>query len=451
MEDLDPRLRAKSGNPSPGEQGHQSSPHRHSGNADAAVSTSQLTQAQTTHQGDRTQTSSDDATASGTTAASAAALEEEARKARACEACRGLKVRCEPHPTDDSQPCKRCKKAGRNCVVLAPTRKRQKKTDSRGADLEKKIDALTATLQARSSSTGGQYEATGAGHVSVRTGEDEPGQATQPWGIAPAKTWHATTSQSSHERHSPADPPRRTSTGVSPSATLAGRKRKDRESVSSPQELSERARLSQPQYPSTSYRCRNPDFIERGLITPEEAEDLLDRYSKQMAPHMPAILAPPGMSAAELSQTRPALFAAIMATATSEQPELQRTLQRELMVCFAEKVFLAGEKSLDTVQAILVAVIWYWPPENFEELKFYQLIHTAQFIREEAARQIGFFLHIPFPPLDIFLKLPWRAQILNALLAGTTMRGYRRTVYALTAESLVEALTRLGRPPANRT
>jgi D-aminopeptidase len=39
------------------------------------------------------------------------------------------------------------------------------------------------------------------------------------------------------------------------------------------------------------------------------------------------------------------------------------------------------------------------------------------------------------------------AAILNALLAGTTMHGYRGTVYALTAEALVEALTRLGRPP----
>lgn len=31
--------------------------------------------------------------------------------------------------------------------------------------------------------------------------------------------------------------------------------------------------------------------------------------------------------------------------------------------------------------------------------------------------KIGFFLHIPFPSLDLFLKLPWRFQILNALLA----------------------------------
>src|SRR6185295_16905993 len=32
-------------------------------------------------------------------------------------------------------------------------------------------------------------------------------------------------------------------------------------------------------------------------------------------------------------------------------------------------------------------------------------------------RRVGYFLHIPFPPLDIFLKLPWRGQILNAFLA----------------------------------
>jgi len=31
-------------------------------------------------------------------------------------------------------------------------------------------------------------------------------------------------------------------------------------------------------------------------------------------------------------------------------------------------------------------------------------------------RQVGFFLHTPFPSLDIFMKLPWRSEILRALL-----------------------------------
>ncbi|KAF7549184.1 hypothetical protein G7046_g8423 [Stylonectria norvegica] len=84
---------------------------------------------------------------------------DDPKRQRACEACRGLKVRCEPDPNDDG-PCKRCKKAGRNCVVTVPTRKRQKKTDSRVAELEKKIDALTASLQARTTPLGSGFNLT---------------------------------------------------------------------------------------------------------------------------------------------------------------------------------------------------------------------------------------------------------------------------------------------------
>jgi len=48
----------------------------------------------------------------------------------------------------------------------------------------------------------------------------------------------------------------------------------------------------------------------------------------------------------------------------------------------------------------------------------YHLIGVGLELREMGlTSKIGFFLHIPFPPLDLFLKLPWRFQILNALLA----------------------------------
>jgi alpha,alpha-trehalose-phosphate synthase [UDP-forming] len=55
--------------------------------------------------------------------------------------------------------------------------------------------------------------------------------------------------------------------------------------------------------------------------------------------------------------------------------------------------------------------------DDFVWVQDYQLIHVAQFVREKAEdRRVGFFLHIPFPPYDIFLKLPWRGQILAAML-----------------------------------
>jgi trehalose 6-phosphate synthase/phosphatase len=48
----------------------------------------------------------------------------------------------------------------------------------------------------------------------------------------------------------------------------------------------------------------------------------------------------------------------------------------------------------------------------------YHLIGVGRELRElGVTSQIGYFLHIPFPSLDLFLKLPWRFQILKALLA----------------------------------
>ncbi len=47
----------------------------------------------------------------------------------------------------------------------------------------------------------------------------------------------------------------------------------------------------------------------------------------------------------------------------------------------------------------------------------YHLIGVAAGLRRQGvSNRIGFFLHIPFPPPDIFLKLPWRADILSGLL-----------------------------------
>jgi trehalose 6-phosphate synthase/phosphatase len=73
---------------------------------------------------------------------------------------------------------------------------------------------------------------------------------------------------------------------------------------------------------------------------------------------------------------------------------------------------------LEVNQKFADAVLEHSREDDFIWVQDYQLIHAAHFVRErEERRRIGFFLHIPFPPLDIFLKLPWRGQILNALLS----------------------------------
>lgn len=56
-------------------------------------------------------------------------------------------------------------------------------------------------------------------------------------------------------------------------------------------------------------------------------------------------------------------------------------------------------------------------PDDFIWVHDYQLLLLAADLRRAGcAAPLAFFLHIPFPPLDIYLKLPWRFTLLRALL-----------------------------------
>jgi trehalose 6-phosphate synthase/phosphatase len=56
-------------------------------------------------------------------------------------------------------------------------------------------------------------------------------------------------------------------------------------------------------------------------------------------------------------------------------------------------------------------------PDDYIWVHDYHLLLLGRELRAmEDHRRVGFFLHIPFPSLDMFLQLPWRAQILSGLL-----------------------------------
>lgn len=48
----------------------------------------------------------------------------------------------------------------------------------------------------------------------------------------------------------------------------------------------------------------------------------------------------------------------------------------------------------------------------------YQLLLVARYLEEAGVKaKKAFFLHIPFPPWDLFMRLPWRTEIIHSLLA----------------------------------
>ena len=56
----------------------------------------------------------------------------------------------------------------------------------------------------------------------------------------------------------------------------------------------------------------------------------------------------------------------------------------------------------------------------------YQLqLVPAMLRRQRPDLRIGFFLHIPFPPAELFLRMPWRRQLLDGLL-GADLVGFQR-------------------------
>ncbi len=67
----------------------------------------------------------------------------------------------------------------------------------------------------------------------------------------------------------------------------------------------------------------------------------------------------------------------------------------------------------------------------------YHLIAVAQMLRKRRiSRRTGFFLHIPFPSPDVFMRLPWRAELLRALLeydliGFQTIRDRRNFIHCL--------------------
>lgn len=55
-------------------------------------------------------------------------------------------------------------------------------------------------------------------------------------------------------------------------------------------------------------------------------------------------------------------------------------------------------------------------PDDYIWIHDYHLMHQAFFLKSMGVkRTLGFFLHIPFPPPDIFMKLPWRWKLIQAL------------------------------------
>jgi Fungal Zn(2)-Cys(6) binuclear cluster domain len=306
------------------------------------------------------------------------------KRPRACEACRQLKVRCEPDDSSPTGSCRRCAKANRQCIVTAPSRKRQKKTDSRVAELEKKIDALTATLHAQrgpgsdNASLDPAIAQAQMTELERQRGQlyeqqswpekprDSPGRrgpnilssplATE--GQTGLKRKYTGEIQVYNEAHDGCEQPNRRTTIPNPPKFIG----LFNGSSSSPKEISDNSYI---------------DVIDRNIVDAPTAYRIFDRFTTEMQ-ILPFLVFRAGTKAEDIRRSKPVLFLAILSAASNTiRPDLQPTFVSEIMRVLADRIICRGEKSFEIVQGLQVVTVFYQPPDRYEELNFNQLIHIA--------------------------------------------------------------------------
>ena len=88
-------------------------------------------------------------------------------------------------------------------------------------------------------------------------------------------------------------------------------------------------------------------------------------YGELTSNRYPAVVFPCDCTAAVLRESKPILFLAVLAcSAGSASPALNLRLNKEIQQVYATKVSIQGRKSLELVQAMLLSILWTYPPDK---------------------------------------------------------------------------------------
>lgn len=110
------------------------------------------------------------------------------------------------------------------------------------------------------------------------------------------------------------------------------------------------------------------DVVQKNIIPFNIAVAFFSHFKKEMLPNFPFIVFPTTFTCADLRQSKPSLFLAIMSAASSsstapgisseERKKLECVLHREVAAEISYRVSFKGDKDLELVQALLVASSW---------------------------------------------------------------------------------------------
>ena len=279
-------------------------------------------------------------------------------------------MRCEPDPGNG--PCKRCAKANRNCVITPPSRKRQKKTDNRVAELERKIDQLRQEVNANKGVSEDEHYGDGdTSHLGLMDSTPQPQPSSySAFNSSDRKRRGSEYQQDGYDSRDQAVALEMALPRFAPSVPNMIPQPRDHPQAAQMPPPATTQSMAGPAY-------GDPDAVDRGLISTTMASELFTHYMQNMVPHMPIVTFLVNTTWESVRKTTPILFLAIMSVASGQDyPSIQLILKEEVMSNLGKRILVNGEKSIELVQALQVVTIWYWPESNGNS-KYYQLIHMA--------------------------------------------------------------------------
>jgi hypothetical protein len=101
------------------------------------------------------------------------------------------------------------------------------------------------------------------------------------------------------------------------------------------------------------------DIIDRGVVTQEVAQILLDRFRTNAAQQFPFVVISADTSMESVRRNNPFLFLAVAATMIFDNPLLQHQLGEEVRQQTLQRILSGIEKSFDHLQGLLVYTAWY--------------------------------------------------------------------------------------------
>lgn len=326
----------------------------------------------------------------------------ETKRPRACEACRGLKVRCEFDR--GSRDCRRCIKAARQCQVTQPSRKRQKKADNKIAELEKKLEDLRSELVAKGNlPLGVDDEPTRHDEgANLRLSTLDPSSTDNV-----ARVFSKDEGQHNVRPRSSYDGSFQQQSFYASGSALKIRKRRmstdaeEEDTYFKLQQINSPVSLHRPQpfspYQNQATASPSPsdplnihpfpmaqaaypkategavhdhpeskmefgDIIEQHLPRPGTAYAAFHHYVHNVAPQTPIVVFEPGVNPEHVRKTTPILFLAIVAIAY--EGDAKPNLVNGVKGILAQEVMVEHKHSVELIQAMLIMSLFYWPEKE---------------------------------------------------------------------------------------